>query len=76
MRIVPMTRNNIATRWDNGWLWRWWWQIGLALFAGLNEHNINLLGAGRRVLIDNKRQAIGLVTGHYRHDKFWRGQRR
>jgi hypothetical protein len=85
MRVVPMTRNNLAMRSNNGFLWWcWWWQTGLALFAGLNlalfaglnVHNIHPLSSSRRVLIDRKRQAISLVTGHYRHDNFWRGRRR
>jgi hypothetical protein len=71
-----MTRNNAALRWNGGLLWSWWWQIGLALFARLNIPNIHLLSGNRRVLIDYKRQAISLVTSHYRHDNFRRGRRR
>jgi hypothetical protein len=63
-------------RWNGGLLWSWWWQIGSALFARLNIHNIDLLSDSRRVLIDYKRQAISLVTSHHRHDKFRRGRRR
>jgi hypothetical protein len=47
----------------------------LALFIRLNVHNINLLSASRRVQIDHKRQTIGLVTGHDRHDYFRRRRR-
>jgi len=63
-------------RWNSGLLWCWWRQIGLTLFARLNMHNIHPLSGGRRVLIDHKRQSISLVTGHYRHDNFWRERRR
>ncbi len=71
-----MTRNNAALRWNGGLLWSWWCQIGLALFARLNIHNIHLLSGSRRVLTDDKRQAISLVTSHYRHDNLRRGRRR
>jgi hypothetical protein len=71
-----MTRINVAMRWNSGLLWCGWWQTGLALFARLNIHDIHPLSGGRRVLIDYKRQAISLVTGHYWHDNFWRGRRR
>ncbi len=71
-----MTRNNAALRWNGGLLWSRRWQIGLALFATLNIHNIHRLGGSRRVLTGYKRQAISLVTSHYRHDNFKRRRRR
>ncbi len=70
MRIVPMTRNNDAMLWTGDFLWRWWRQAGLALLARRNVHDIHLLSFNRRVLIDYKRQAIGLVAGHHWHDDF------
>jgi len=71
-----MTGYDAALWWNGGLLWRWWRQIGLALFARLNIDNIDLLGGRQRVLIDDERQAIGLVAGDDRHDNFRRGRRR
>jgi hypothetical protein len=72
MRIVPMARNNAATRWNGGLLWNWWRQIGSALFARLDIHNVDPLRGSRHVLIHYERQAISLVTSHCRHDNFRR----
>ena len=60
-------------RWTSWFLGCWWRQTGLALFARRNVHHIHLLNVSQLVLIDYKRQAIGLVAGHYWHDDFgWR----
>ncbi|MBR1154046.1 hypothetical protein [Bradyrhizobium sp. JYMT SZCCT0428] len=71
-----MTKSNAAMRGNGSLLWSWWFQIGLALFAKLNIHNIDTLRGSRRVLIDYKRHSIGFVTSHYGHDNFRRGRRR
>jgi len=57
-------------RWTGDFIWCWWRQTGLALLARRNVHDIHLLSVSRRVLIGYKRQAIGLVAGHYWHDDF------
>src|SRR6266568_1288305 len=68
MRVVPMTRNEMARRWTSWLLWCRLVRRSEVFGDRRNIYDIHLLGVSRRIRTNYLRQAICLDAGHHREN--------